>query len=68
MCRFQMQLVSRWYKSCTVHHVFSGTAMEIFMSQLLLYNRELFFIWLENLCVEDGTNRLFYVYVNENCT
>jgi hypothetical protein len=63
-----MQLVSHWYKSCAAHHVFSGTAMEAFMSQLLLYKRELFFIWLENLCVEGRTNRLFYVYVNENFT
>jgi len=66
MRRFHMQLVSRRYKSCASHHVFSGTAMEAFMSQLLLYSRELFCIWLESLCVEGGTNRMFYVYVNEN--
>jgi len=61
-----MQLVSRLYKSCAAHHVTSATAMEAFMSQLLLYSRELFCIWLESLCVEGGTNRLIYVCVNEH--
>jgi hypothetical protein len=65
MRRFHMQLVSRRYKSYAAHHVSSGTAMEAFMNQLLLYRRELFCIWFERPCVEGGTIRLFDVCANE---